>query len=56
MHSRQENSMAYTCREYRDEMRLLALRRQLANQQLSKAQRQLILDQIRKLEKEMDMT
>ena len=48
--------MANTCSEYRDEMRLLALRRQLGDEAVSEEQRKIILDQIRKIEREMNMT
>ena len=40
----------YTCAEYRDEMRLLGLKRRLAREQLSEAERARIEAEIEKLE------
>lgn len=45
----------YTCAEYRAEMLLLGLRRQLANPDLSDAQRAELLEKIRDLEAQMGM-
>ncbi|GBC59915.1 hypothetical protein DENIS_0857 [Desulfonema ishimotonii] len=47
--------MKYTCTEYRQEMVLLALQKQLSQGGLSEEQKQEILEKIRKLEVEMDM-
>lgn len=45
----------YTCKEYREEMVLLGLRRRLNNPDLSKEEREEILKQIKKIEKEMGL-
>lgn len=45
----------YTCTEYRQEMILLGLQRQLADPLLEPPERARIEEQIRKIEKEMDM-
>lgn len=45
----------YTCSEYRQEMVLLGLKRQLADPGLNNDARQRIEEEIRKLEKEMGM-
>ena len=45
----------YTCREYRQEMLLMGLRRQLLKENLSDADRKRLLDEIRRLEKQMEM-
>jgi hypothetical protein len=45
----------YTCREYREEMLLLGLRRQLAQADLSDLERQALKEQIRRLENTMQM-
>lgn len=45
----------YTCREYREEMLLLGLRRRLAAGDLSKAEQHAVEEQIRRLESMMDM-
>lgn len=47
--------MKYTCTEYREEMMLLALRRQLRRNGLSEEEKKRILDEIRQLETKMDM-
>lgn len=46
----------YTCTEYRQEMVLLSLKRQLADPGMNPDERQRIEEQIRKLEKEMGMS
>ena len=46
----------YGCSEYRQEMILLGLRKQLADSHLSEAEKKRIKEQIRKLEAEMDMS
>jgi hypothetical protein len=40
----------YSCSQYREEMRLLGLRRRLARGNLSKEARRAIVDEIRRLE------
>lgn len=45
----------YTCTEYRQEMVLLSLKRQLAEPGLDNAEKQRLEKQIRQLEKEMGM-
>ncbi len=47
--------MKYTCTQYREEMLLLALRRQVAQENLTEEQKKELQEKIRKLEKEMDM-
>ena len=45
----------YTCTEYRQEMILLGLKRQLADPQLSDADRARLNEKIRELEQQMGM-
>ncbi len=45
----------YTCTEYRQEMILLGLKRQLADPTLSEAQRMRVAEKIRELERQMEM-
>jgi hypothetical protein len=45
----------YTCTEYRQEMILLGLKRQLADPGLDADEKKRLEEQIRKIEKEMDM-
>ena len=45
----------YTCREYREEMQLLALRRRLNDPSLSDAEMKKILAEIKRLETKMNM-
>jgi hypothetical protein len=45
----------YTCTEYRQEMILLGLKRQLADPMLPEAQRMNIAEKIRELERQMEM-
>jgi len=45
----------YTCNEYRQEMILMGLRRQLSRDTLSEAEQRRIEDEIRQLEKQMEM-
>lgn len=47
--------MKYTCTEYREEMTLLALRKQLGQNGLSDEEKKRISDEIKKLEAKMDM-
>lgn len=48
--------MTYTCSDYRLEMQLLALQRQLANEQLNSVERAALKDQIQELEHQMGMS
>lgn len=43
----------YTCNDYRQEMILVGLRKQLADAELSKAERDRLKEQIRQIEAEM---
>lgn len=45
----------YTCAEYRQEMILSGLRRQLQQSDLSEKERQALIERIRQLEAEMGM-
>jgi len=45
----------YTCSDYRQEMILLGLRKQLNDERLTNQEQQQLLDQIEKLEEKMDM-
>lgn len=45
----------YTCNEYRQEMILVGLRKQLGNPQLSKEEKERLEKQIHQLEAEMEM-
>lgn len=45
----------YTCVEYRTEMRLLGLKKRLNASNLSDEEKQQIIEEIQKLESEMDM-
>lgn len=45
----------YTCTEYREEMLLLGLQRQLADPDLTEAQRARLIERIRDLEAKMGM-
>ena len=47
--------MAYTCVEYREEMLLLSLQHRLADEDLTSAEREALLTQIRTLEVRMGM-
>jgi len=47
--------MKYTCNDYRAEMILLGLKRQLEKKDLSEEERKEILDQIEKLEAAMKL-
>ena len=48
-------SSRYTCREYREEMLLLGLRRRLADNNLAEAEKKALEEQIRQLESAMQM-
>jgi hypothetical protein len=45
----------YTCKEYRQEMRLLGLKNRLSDPGLDQSEKELITKEIKKLEAEMDM-
>lgn len=45
----------YTCREYRQEMQLLALRRRLADRELSEREKKELQAEILRLEAQMQM-
>ena len=47
--------MKYTCTDYREEMTLLALQKQLSQIGLSEEEKKRISDEIKKLESKMDM-
>ena len=46
----------YTCNDYRQEMMLAGLRKQLADPKLSESDRKTLEAEIRRLEKEMGLT
>jgi hypothetical protein len=48
-------AMKYTCLDYRSEMKLLGLKRRLKEKNLSKKEKALIIQKIKKLEKAMKM-
>lgn len=50
-----EKNRPYTCADYRKEMQLLGLKQRLNHPELSDAERDQLLSDIRKLEVEMDM-
>jgi hypothetical protein len=45
----------YTCNDYREEMRLLGLRKQLNEKKLSKSEKQAVEAEIARLEKALQM-
>jgi hypothetical protein len=47
--------MKYTCEDYRQEMKLVALRKRLQQEYLSKAEKARIVKEIEKLEEEMKL-
>ncbi|MBW1857151.1 MAG: hypothetical protein JRI42_02595 [Deltaproteobacteria bacterium] len=47
--------MKYTCVDYRSEMKLLGLKRRLEEENLSEEERVRIVQEIKELEKKMDM-
>jgi len=49
------NNNQYTCREYREEMLLLGLRRRLAAEDLADTEKRVLEEQIRQLENTMQM-
>jgi len=48
-----KNKTRYTCNEYREEMILASLRQRLANADLSEDDRQTLIQEVEKIEKEM---
>ena len=48
-------AMKYTCVDYRSEMKLLGLKRRLEEENLSEKERAQIVQEIKELEKKMDM-
>ena len=50
-----ESDAQYTCREYREEMVLLGLRRRLAQGDLSEEERRALRARLKELEAEMEM-
>ncbi len=47
--------MKYTCAHYRSEMKLLSLKRRLEEENLSEEERAQIVQEIKELEKKIDM-
>jgi hypothetical protein len=45
----------YTCNEYRQEMRLIGLKKQLTIGNLTESEKQQLTSEIKRLEKEMEM-
>jgi hypothetical protein len=45
----------YTCNEYRQEMRLIGLKKQLTFGNLTESEKQQLATEIKRLEKEMEM-
>jgi hypothetical protein len=45
----------YTCNEYRQEMRLIGLKKQLTGGNLTESEKQQLTTEIKRLEKEMEM-
>jgi hypothetical protein len=50
-----QSKNTYTCNDYREEMRLLGLKKRLNDKKLSKAEKQAIEAEITKLEKALKM-
>ncbi|NIO05279.1 MAG: hypothetical protein GTN74_11910 [Proteobacteria bacterium] len=48
-----KNRSKYTCRDYREEMILLSLKRRLAQKNLSDKERRFIIEEIEKLESDL---
>lgn len=48
-------AMKYTCVDYRSEMKLLGLKRRLEEENLGEEERAQIVQEIKELEKKMDM-
>ena len=46
----------YTCSDYRDEMRLLGLKRRLAQEDLPEEERERVAQEITRLEQSMEMS
>jgi hypothetical protein len=49
-------TMKYTCEDYRSEMRLMALRKRLEEEDLSKAEKARIVKEIENLEEDMEIS
>lgn len=54
--SKPEKTLKYTCDDYRMEMRLLGMRLQLSNAELSDSDREKLQNEIDQLEKELGMS
>ncbi len=52
---KQNKSAKYTCTEYREEMILLGLQKRLASKELTPQEKQSILKEIAKVEKQMGL-
>jgi hypothetical protein len=50
-----KHTKAYSCRDYREEMRLIGLRKRLNEENLSRTEKQIIETEIAKLEKNLQM-
>ena len=50
-----EGDVRYTCREYREEMVLLSLRRRLEQEELTEEERRMLRDRLTRLEAEMEI-
>jgi hypothetical protein len=51
-----ERTVKYTCEDYRSEMMLVALRKKLAEEDLSTKEKARLLEEIKKLEQEMELS
>jgi hypothetical protein len=47
--------MKYTCKDYRNEMKLIALKKRLEKEDLSKEEKCEVIEEIKKLEEEMKL-
>lgn len=52
---KQKRKIKYTCTEYREEMRLLALLRRLEEPDLTAGERESIRDEVRRIEELLEM-
>jgi hypothetical protein len=48
-------SPTYTCADYREEMRLLGLRRRLEQEELGEQDRRMLLEEVERLERALSM-
>ncbi|MBA2879928.1 hypothetical protein HNR65_000235 [Desulfosalsimonas propionicica] len=55
MSQKDDSTTAYTCNEYRMEMILLALEKQMARPDLTPSEKESIQNEIQRVKKEMDM-